>query len=71
MDDDFRAQCRRQINRSLDSRIKYGFCRVYKPVDDDQPVRVFKKMSDYRKWADENLPRYLGYQIIKSATDAK
>ena len=71
MDEDFREQCRRQIKRSLDSRIKYGFCRVYKPIDDDMPVRVFKKMSDYRRWADENLPRYLGFQIAEKATDAK
>ena len=63
--DDFREQCRRQLNRSIDQRIKYGFFRNYKLIKDDEPVRVFEKMADYRKWADENLPRYLGYKILK------
>jgi hypothetical protein len=69
--DDFRQQCRRQLKRSLDQRIKYGFFRNYKPIEDDVPVRVFEKMEDYRKWADENLPRYLGYKLVKSQTDGK
>ena len=69
--DDFRSQCRRQLKRSLDSRIKYGFFRNYKPIEDDEPVRVFEKMSDYRKWADENLPRYLGYNLVKPIENAK
>ena len=54
--DDFREQCRRQLKRSLDNRIKYGFFRNYKPVKYDEPVRVFEKMADYRKWAHEHLP---------------
>lgn len=69
--DDFRAQCRRQLKRSLDSRIKYGFFRNYRPIEDDEPVRFFEKMSDYRKWADENLPRYLGYKLVKPIEDAE
>ncbi len=63
--DDFREQCRRQLERSVEERIKYGFFRNYKPVLDDEPYRIFDKMEDYRKWADENLPRYLGYKIVK------
>ncbi|MCA1589830.1 MAG: hypothetical protein LC734_05440, partial [Acidobacteria bacterium] len=55
-----REQCRRQLARSVDERIKYGFFRHYKPVLDDARFRSFEKMEDYRKWADENLPRYLG-----------
>ena len=63
---EFRDQCRRRLNRNLDSRIKYGFFRTYRPVKDDEPVRVFEKMSDYRIWADLNLPRYLGYKVVTS-----
>ncbi len=66
---DFKEQCRRQLKRTLDQRIKYGFFRSYKPIDDDEPVRVFEKMKDYRKWADENLPRYLGYKLVMPKTD--
>ena len=69
--DDFREQCRRQLNRSVDQRIKYGFFRNYKPIKDDEPVRVFEKMADYRKWADENLPRYLGYKLVEPKSDGK
>ncbi len=67
--DDFREQCRRQLNRTVDQRIKYGFFRNYKPIEDDEPVRIFEKMSDYRKWADENLPRYLGYKLVEKKID--
>jgi hypothetical protein len=69
--DDFREQCRRQLNRSVKERIKYGFFKQYKPVLDDADFRVFEKMSDYRKWADENLPRYLGYKIAESENNEK
>lgn len=67
--DDFKEQCRRQLERSLDERIKYGFFRQYKPVLDDAPYRVFETMKEYREWADKNLPRYLGYKIVKKETD--
>ena len=63
--DDFKQQCRRQLERSLEQRLKYGFFRQYKPVLDDAPARTFETMAEYRKWADENLPRYLGYKIAK------
>lgn len=63
--DEFREQCRRQLARSLDERIKYGFFKMYKPVLDDAAVRTFETMAEYRKWADENLPRYLGYKLVR------
>lgn len=66
---DFREQCRRQLARSLDDRIKYGFFKHYKPILDDES-RSFDTMAEYRKWADENLPRYLGYKLIRT-DDAK
>jgi hypothetical protein len=34
---EFREQCRRQLGRRLEDRIKYGFCRVYKPCDASLP----------------------------------
>ena len=58
----FREQCRRQMNRSLEDRMKYGFCRVYRPVLDDAKVRVFDTTKEYREWCAENLPAYLGFQ---------
>ncbi|MEO8072338.1 MAG: hypothetical protein ABI686_03735 [Acidobacteriota bacterium] len=68
---DFREQCRRQLERSVEERIKYDFFKNYKPVLDDVPYRSFEKMKDYRKWADENLPRYLGYKIVEPEKDGK
>jgi hypothetical protein len=61
--EDFKEQCRRQLERSLAQRLKYGFFRQHKPVLDDAPYRVFETMQEYREWADKNLPRYLGYKI--------
>jgi hypothetical protein len=59
---EFREQCRRQLQRKLEDRIKYGFCLVYKPVLDDAPYRAFESMADYRAWCEANLPAYLGFQ---------
>ena len=61
----FREQCRRQMQRPLASRIKYGFNRVYKPVLDDAPWRSFDSMAEYREWCEKNLPEYLGYRRAK------
>jgi hypothetical protein len=58
----FREQCRRQMARSLESRMKYGFCRVYRPILDDADVRVFDTTKAYREWCAANLPAYLGFQ---------
>jgi hypothetical protein len=67
--DDFKEQCRRQLERSLDQRIKYGFFRQHKPILDDAPYRIFETMKEYREWADKNLPRYLGYKIADKKSD--
>jgi hypothetical protein len=61
---DFREQCRRQMDRPLELRIKYGFCRTYKPVLDDAPWRAFDSMAEYRKWCEANLPDYLGFRRV-------
>jgi hypothetical protein len=61
-DEAFREQCRRQMDRPLALRIKYGFNRVYKPVLDDARSRSFNSTAEYRAWCEANLPEYLGYQ---------
>ena len=60
----FREQCRRQLQRPLRDRIRFGFYRSHKPVLDDAPFRSFETTAEYRKWCDENLPRYLGYRQV-------
>ncbi len=50
------------MDRPLALRIKYGFCRTYKPVLDDTPWRSFTSMAEYRAWCEANLPEYLGYK---------
>ena len=62
---DFRDQCRRQMQRPLDQRIRYGFCRMYKPVLDDARWRAFDTLPAYREWCAAHLPGYLGFQPAK------
>lgn len=57
----FREQCRRSIERTVEERMRYGFNYVYKPVLDDAEWRSFDSMEEYRRWCRENLPEYLGY----------
>jgi hypothetical protein len=65
---EFRDQCRRQMQRKLEDRIKYGFCRIYKPALDDAPYRVFQTMAEYRAWCEASLPAYLGF---RQASDSR
>ena len=58
----FREQCRRQIARPLATRMKYGFCRVHRPVLDTPGVRTFETTREYREWCATHLPAYLGFQ---------
>lgn len=58
---DFREQCERSLERSVEQRMRYGFCYVYKPVMDDAQWRSFESTAEYRKWCRDNLPAYLGY----------
>ena len=58
----FREQCRRQMERPLEARMKYGFCRVPRPVLDEPGVRIFASTAEYRAWAAAHLPAYLGFQ---------
>jgi hypothetical protein len=50
------------MQRSIEDRIKYGFCRMYKPVLDDAPWRAFETMAEYREWCATHLPDYLGFK---------
>jgi hypothetical protein len=61
-EDEWREQCRRQLDRDMMTRIKYGFCHVHKPVLDDAPFRAFATLAEYREWCEKNLPAYLGYR---------
>lgn len=58
----FREQCRRQMARPLEARMKYGFCRVHRPVLDAPGARSFSSTKAYRAWCAANLPAYLGFQ---------
>ena len=51
-------------NRSLEVRFRYAFIKTYKPVMDDALFRSFNSMEDYRRWCEENLPRWLGYARV-------
>ncbi|MEK9148994.1 MAG: hypothetical protein AAB267_02990 [Candidatus Desantisbacteria bacterium] len=55
-------KCKRQIRRSLQERMDYGFIYTYKPVLDDAPSRVFDSTKEYRQWCNQNLPSYLRYR---------
>lgn len=59
--EDFRSQCKRNLERSVTERMRYGFCYVYKPVLDDAAWRSFDSTAEYRHWCRANLPVYLGY----------
>jgi hypothetical protein len=50
--------------RPLKVRLRYAFIKTYKPVMDDAPFRSFNSMEDYRRWCEENLPRWLGYARV-------
>jgi len=58
---EFREQCERNLARSVEERMRYGFCYVYKPVLDDAEWRSFASTTEYRLWCQANLPAYLGY----------
>ena len=47
--------------RPLQTRLRYAFIRTYKPVLDDADYRSFESTAQYRRWCDENLPKWLGY----------
>jgi hypothetical protein len=64
--EDFRLQCERNLARSVEARMRYGFCYVYKPVLDDADWRSFASTAEYRQWCQDHLPVYLGYGTVDS-----
>lgn len=50
--------------RPLQTRFRYAFTKTYKPVMDDAEFRAFDTMEDYRRWCEDNLPRWLGYARV-------
>ena len=58
--EEFEAAARRPLKTRLD----YSFIKTYKPVMDDAEFRSFDTMEEYRRWCEENLPRWLGYARV-------
>ena len=54
----WREQCRRQLQRPMSARLKYGFVAA---AHRERINRSFDTMHDYRAWCEQNLPSYLGY----------
>lgn len=53
------------LSRTIEERIELGFILMKIPIIDDVPYRVFDTIEEYRKWMDNNLPKYLGYNIVE------
>jgi hypothetical protein len=49
------------LSRTVEDRISLGFVPLKIPVMDEMPYRIFETMQEYRKWAEKELPRFLGY----------
>jgi len=60
------AEFEAAAGRSLKERVRYSFIKTYKPVMDDARFRAFDTMADYRRWCDENVPRWLGYSRVEN-----
>ena len=57
----WRAEFEAARKRPFELHMKYAFIHTYKPVLDDEPYRSFETTADYRKWCNENLPKWLGF----------
>ena len=61
---DFEEQCRRQLERPLEDRMRYGWCRPPVPPGvnlPSEPYRSFDTMAEYRQWMERHYPEYYGY----------
>lgn len=54
----WREQCRRQLQRPMSARLRYGFVGASQR---DRTNRSFATMREYRRWCEEHYPTYLGY----------
>jgi hypothetical protein len=59
------AEFEAAARRPLSLRWKYAFIKTHKPVLDDARFRSFDSMEAYRRWCEENLPRWLGYHRVE------
>lgn len=46
---------------TVKERIELGFIPMELPIINDAPYRIFNTMTEYRKWAAKELPKWLGY----------
>lgn len=60
------AEFEAYAKRPLKTRMRYAFLRTYKPILDDARYRSFDTMEEYRRWCNEKLPEWLGYQTEAS-----
>ena len=49
------------LSRPVHERIELGFILIKLPVVDEERYRIFNSTKEYRIWASQNLPRWLGY----------
>ncbi len=49
------------LSRSVEERSELGFIGVKIPIIDEASYRIFDTMDEYRRWANKNLPKWLGY----------
>jgi len=49
------------LSRAVEDRISLGFVPLKIPVINGMPYRIFETMEEYRKWSENELPRFLGY----------
>ena len=49
------------LSRTVYERTQLGFIAMKFPVIDEAPYRIFSTTKEYREWANENTPTWLGY----------
>lgn len=60
--EEFRDQCRRQMQRPIELRIKYGFAQTIRSDVDEGTSRAFDTIAEYRAWCEANYPSYFGFK---------
>jgi hypothetical protein len=61
---DWLAEFEAAARRPLEQQFRSSFMRTYKPVLDDASCRAFDTTAEYRRWCEENLPDWLGYEPV-------
>lgn len=52
------------FSRTIEERIELGFIPMKILIIDNVSYRIFDTMDEYRRWANKNLPKWLGYYNI-------